>query len=126
MNETLKQPQDERTAPRLPLSLPGEFIGTAGNQRCILTDLSRDGARIALREPVPVGSDGYLRVGPIDHFMTVVRVEKGGNALVFDNPVADVFVANVRRFQATLAEREETELRETALRWASGRSSQGY
>ena len=94
-----------------------------GNQHCILTNLSRTGALIAIEEPLRIGSEGYLRCGPIDHFMIVTRKEKGRNALHFDIPVNDAFVFGIRHFQQALAAREQEELLETVRSWASGEAT---
>ena len=110
----------ERAAPRLPLSLPGTFMGTGGNFSCIVTNFSRTGALIAMNESLKVGSDGYLRTGPVDRFVTVTRQEKGLNAVEFDIPVTDLFVADLRRYQDSFEERDRLELAEMARLWTSG------
>ena len=102
------------------LSLPGKFLGVHGNINCILTDLSRTGVRLALAEPLNVGDDGYLRAGPIDHFMTVTRKGKGMNALAFEIPVDDIFVFGIRRYQEQLADLEAAELSEQVRNWTTG------
>lgn len=109
-----------RAAPRLRLSLPGQFLAVRGNLRCIVTNMSQTGVLIAAAEPLEVGEDGYLRCGPIDHFVTVTRKGNGLNALKFENPVSHAFVVQMRRFQETLAEREEAELMETVRSWTQG------
>lgn len=107
----------KRAAPRLPLSLPGKFISTMGNLSCIVTNLSRTGVLIAIREPLRAESEGYLRCGPIDHFVIVKRAGAGLNALVFEIPVSDVFVAKVRQYQSHFAEQELEEMRAIAQSW---------
>ena len=110
----------ERVAPRLPLSLPATLIATQGNFPCIITNLSRTGALIAMHQSVKVGSDGYLRSGPIDRFVTVTRQEKGLNAVEFEIPVTDLFVADLRRYQDSFASHEREELIETVRSWTTG------
>lgn len=110
----------KRAAPRLPLSLPGIFISTQGNHSCIVTNLSRTGVLIAIREPLRVGNDGFLRCGPIDHFVAVQRSGSGLNAMMFEIPVGDAFVAMVRKYQESFADREIDELRDQAHDWAVG------
>lgn len=107
-----------RAAPRLPLSLPGTFISTSGNPSCIVTNLSRTGVLIAMREPLRPGSQGFLRCGPIDHFVIIKRAGVGLNAAVFEIPVSDIFVAQVRQYQSRFAEQELSEMRATAQSWA--------
>lgn len=108
----------KRTAPRLPLSLPGTFISTRGNHGCILLNLSRTGVLIAIKEPLSVGSDGFLRCGPIDQFVSVQRRGTGLNAMTFEITQSDAFVAKVRKFQENFANQELAELRSIAQDWA--------
>lgn len=108
----------KRAAPRLPLSLPGKFISTLGNHSCIVTNLSRTGVLIAIREPLRIGHDGFLRCGPIDHFVTVKRKGSGLNAVTFEIPVSDLFVAQIRKYQESFAHRELDELHAQAREWA--------
>jgi hypothetical protein len=109
-----------RAAPRLRLSLPATFMSTKGNHGCIITNLSRTGVLIAIRHPLEIGKDGFLRSGPIDHFVTVTRKEYGLNALEFEAPVSHDFVMQVRHFQENLAAREREELMASARRWTLG------
>ncbi len=109
-----------RSAPRLRLSLPGVLLAVRGNHNCIITNLSQTGVLIALSDPLKVGEEGYLRCGPIDHFVIVARKERGLNALEFDIPVSREFVVQMREFQETLAEREEVELLDTVRSWTEG------
>ena len=107
-----------RVAPRLALGLPGVFVTTLGNYPCIITNLSRTGVLIATDKPLAIGKDGFLRCGPIDHFVTVVRKEKGLNALEFEIPVNDLFVRDMRHYLEGFPEVEVNELWDTARRWA--------
>lgn len=109
-----------RTAPRLRLSLPGTFMSTQGNHPCIVTNLSRVGVLIAISEPLAKGKDGFLRCGPLDHFVTVIRRESGLNALEFESPLTDAFVKQMRLYHETFADRELDELIEVARRWTQG------
>ena len=108
----------KRAAPRLALSLPGTFISTYGNPSVILTNLSRTGVLFAIHEPLTIGSAGFLRCGPIDHFVIVKRAGVGLNAAVFEIPVADTFVAQVRNYQKNFATKELQEIRAIAQGWA--------
>ena len=87
---------------------------------CIVTNLSQTGVLIAAKEQLEVGENGYLRCGPIDHFVTVVRKQDGLNALEFDVPLKHDTVLQMRQFQETLIEREKAELMETARSWSQG------
>lgn len=109
-----------RTAPRLRLSLPGTIMSTKGNHPCVVTNLSRHGVQIAIRDALDVGKDGFLRCGPIDHFATVIRKDRGLNALQFENPLSESFVLQMRKFQESFADLERMELLETARSWSTG------
>lgn len=75
---------------------------------------------MVIKEPLKVGADGYLRCGPIDHFMTVTRQDRGFNALEFEIPVSNVFVFGIRHFQEQIEDVEREELEATARSWAEG------
>jgi len=125
MNDMSNQPQsDSRKAPRLALSLPGKFMAVHGNYECILTNLSRTGVLIAVNEQLHVGSEGFLRCGPIDHFMIVKRQEKGLVGMAFELPVSDDFVRGIGRYQNDLEEIEQDRLAATARDWISGNSGE--
>lgn len=113
-----------RVAPRMALSLPGKLIAVHANHTCIVTSLSRTGVLMAIRDPLDIGEQGYLRCGPIDHFVSVVRKENGINALQFDIPVSDSFVFAIRQFQEQFAALELDELASTARDWAQGSADQ--
>ncbi|MEM1052749.1 MAG: hypothetical protein AAGI28_11705 [Pseudomonadota bacterium] len=106
--------KSKRVAPRLPLSLLGKLLSILGDYNCIVTNLSRTGVLIAIEEPLKVGSDGFLRCGPIDHFVTIKREGPGLNAAMFEIPVNDAFVAQVRHYQEEFAELELEDLRARA------------
>lgn len=109
-----------RAAPRLRLSLPGTFMSTNGNHPCIVTNLSRVGVQIAIKGALDVGKDGFLRCGPIDRFATIIRKDRGINALQFENPLSESFVLQMRKFQESFADLERMELLETARSWSTG------
>ena len=109
-----------RAAPRLRLSLPGKFLAVRGNLRCIITNLSQTGVLMTVEETLKVGDEGFLRCGPIDHFMIVKRCDRGMNALEFERPLSHEFVLRVREYQETFAEREKAELLANARAWSEG------
>lgn len=113
----------QRVAPRMDLSLPAQFLGVEGNHKCIITNLSRTGLRVAIKEPLRVGQEGFLRGGRLDHFMSVTRAGAGMNALEFEIPVSDIFVFGIRRFQDQFEESEAAELRAMVRAWTSGEDS---
>lgn len=113
-----------RAAPRLRLAIPATFVSIYGHHACILMDLSRTGARIALRKAVAAGQSGLIEIGPLEIFGTIVRAERAEemaiNAMVFDDPISREAVLAVRSFAETMAERERRDLRDQVRRWVAG------
>lgn len=109
-----------RAAPRLRLSLPAQLIAVEKAHTCILLNLSRTGAQVAILEAMREGEGAILRCGVINHFALVTRSEFGLNALVFDEPLTDAVVLETRRYHENFEERERRALIETARKWATG------
>jgi hypothetical protein len=111
-----------RSAPRLRLSLPGQLVAVERVHRCILLNLSRTGAQVAILEALREGEGAILRCGVIDHFAVVTRSEFGLNALQFDEPLTDAQVIDIRHYHENFEERERRALIETARKWVNGES----
>jgi len=113
-----------RAAARLRLSIPARLLTIQGIHDCILLDLSRTGARIGLAKPLPVGTDGFIKVGPVEVFGEVVRHEigRGGgiNAVRFDDHLAPDDVLAVRHHAETFRLREREHLLDQVRRWVTG------
>ena len=109
-----------RSAPRLRLSLPGQLIAVERVHRCIVLNLSRSGAQVAILDALREGEGAILRCGVIDHFAVVTRSEFGLNALKFEEPLSDEQVLDVRHLHENFEERERRALTETARKWVSG------
>ena len=113
-----------RAASRLRLAVPARFISIYSQQPCILLDLSRTGARMAVSQPVAPGKTGYVAIGRLELFGSIVRVERGPhmavNAMAFDDPISREEVLAVRSFAEGLEEREHRALREQVRRWVTG------
>jgi hypothetical protein len=109
-----------RAAPRLRLSLPAQLIGVEKAHTCILLNLSRTGAQVAILDAIRLGEGAILRCGVIDHFAIVTRTEFGLNALEFDEPLTDAIVLDIRRYHENFEEREKRTLIETARKWVTG------
>lgn len=121
-NDRPAVPVGRRAAPRLRLSLPGQLIAVEKVHTCILLNLSRTGAQVAILESMRVGEGAILRCGIIDHFAIVTRSEFGLNALEFDEPLTDHIVLEIRRYHENFEEREKRALIERARRWVTGES----
>lgn len=113
-------PIGRRAAPRLRLSLPAQLIAVEKVHTCILLNLSRTGAQVAILDAMREGEGAILRCGLIDHFVIVARSEFGLNALVFDEPLTDAIVLETRRYHENFEEREKRALIETARKWVTG------
>ena len=116
-------PIGRRAAPRLRLSLPAQLIAIEKVHTCILLNLSRTGAQVAILDAIREGEGAILRCGVIDHFVIVARSEFGLNAVVFDEPLTDEVVLEARRYHENFEEREKRSLIDTARNWVTGDTS---
>ncbi len=122
--EPLTANHGRREAARLRLSIPAQLVSIYATHDCILLDLSRTGARIALAEPLAVGEGGYLRIGRLEVFCEAVRtmIGSGGglNGLAFDDPLANDQVIAVRHFAETFEQLQRRALRDQVRKWVAG------
>lgn len=113
-----------RAAPRLRLAIPARFTSVTATQGCILLDISRSGARIALARPAPCGQSGYIEIGRLELFGMVVRSERlgdgGANAVAFDEPMSEAEVLAIRSFAEVFEQRERQSQRDQVRRWVTG------
>ncbi|NBB25843.1 hypothetical protein GVM20_11955 [Porphyrobacter sp. SLTP] len=87
---------------------------------CILLNLSRTGAKVAILDAMREGEGAILRCGVIDHFGIISRSEFGLNAIAFEEPLTDTIVLETRRYYENFEDRERRELIEMARRWVTG------
>lgn len=116
-------PFGRRSAPRLRISLPAQLIAVEKVHTCILLNLSRSGAQVAILDAMREGEGAILRCGAINQFAIVIRSEFGLNALQFEEPLTDAVVLDIRRHHENFEERERRALIETARKWATGDTS---
>jgi hypothetical protein len=115
-----------RASPRLNLSVPARLIGVFETQPCILLDVSQTGARLGLERPLAVGASGYLRVGPIEVFVTAVRTrvapEGGGgiNGVEFDLRLGKAEVMALRAYADNYELAEQRAFLRHARDWVMG------
>jgi hypothetical protein len=100
--------------------LPAQLVAVEKVHTCILLNLSRTGAQVAILDAMRAGEGAILRCGVIDHFTIVTRSEFGLNALEFDEPLSDEVVIEIRRYHENFEERERRALIETARKWVTG------
>ena len=111
-----------RLAARLRLSLPARFVAVERTHQCILLNLSRSGAKIAILDNVQEGESGILHCGDLEVFAVIVRSEFSLNALQFEEEISDKQVLDMRRYHESFEERERRQLIETARKWVNGDS----
>ncbi|KPP88589.1 PilZ domain-containing protein [Erythrobacter sp. HL-111] len=112
-----------RAAPRLRVSLPAQLISIEGNQPCVLMNLSRTGAQVALIDAVRRGEGAVLRCASLEVFGEVIRSEFGLNALRFEEALSDDQVLAIRHYYETFEDRERRALIDTARKWVTGDTS---
>lgn len=109
-----------RSAPRLRLILPARLISIEGDQPCILMNLSRSGAQVAVIHPLRSGEAAVLRCAGIDVFGDVIRTDFGLNAIRFEQELRDADVLAVRHHYDTFEDSQRRSLIETARKWVTG------
>ena len=113
-----------RAAPRLRLAIPARFVSIYSVQPCVLLDISRTGARMALGDPLARGKSGFVEIARMEIFGEVVRMERGidggVNALAFDEAITTAQVLEIHHFAEDFALREHRALRDRVRRWVTG------
>ncbi|MEM1410005.1 MAG: PilZ domain-containing protein [Pseudomonadota bacterium] len=109
-----------RAAARLRLSIPARLVTVVGTRKCVLIDVSRCGAQIALEHPLDSGDGGILSFAGFEVFGCVIRRDKGVNGLEFDPHLTEDDVLCVRRFAEKLDRDERGCLLENARAWTGG------
>ena len=109
-----------RAAARLRLSLPATLVTIYETRRCIVSNLSETGAQIGVENPLALGDSAFLQCAGLDQFATIVRVNKGVNALHFEVPLTHDQVLAVRSVAENFAEIERRGFRQIARDWITG------
>ena len=117
VNNSAQQQVGRRSAPRLRLSLPARFTSVENTHKCILLNISRTGAQIAILNSIREGEGGILDCGKLQVFAIVARSEFSLNALQFDEELSHEDVLEMRRYYENFEERERRILIETAKKW---------
>lgn len=117
-------PIGRRASPRLRLAIPARLVSIYSTQNCILLDISRTGARLALASPVGEHQSGVVELAEFALFGSVVRADRGPdggvNAIVFEDPITEAEVLEIRRFAESFEMRERLALRDLVRRWVAG------
>ena len=109
-----------RSAPRLRLNLPAKLIGVDRVYPCVLLNVSRSGAQVAIPEELPKGEGAMLRCGKINDFVVVARSDQGFNALEFDEEISNDLVLDVRHYYDNFDGSERREIASMVRRWVDG------
>jgi len=109
-----------RAAARLRLSMSAKLVTIYEIRPCIVSNLSQTGARVGLEKPLALGDAAFLQCAGIDQFATVVRSDKGINALHFEAPLTPEQVLAIRDFADNSDALERQSLRQIARDWIAG------
>lgn len=113
-----------RASARLRLAIPARLVSIYSTQSCILLDISRSGARLALADPVAEHQSGVVEFAQFALFGAIVRAEcgdgGGANAMAFEEPITEAEVLEVRRLAESFEMRERLALRDLVRRWVAG------
>ena len=112
--------QGHRSGNRLPLAVSGQLELTSGTIGCVVENLSRTGARLALGSPPSRGSPVILHVAERRLFALLTWTRGGQCAVRFDDPVG---LEDMQRFLWISHNREqyERERASSAARdWSTG------
>ncbi|MEM7690759.1 MAG: PilZ domain-containing protein [Pseudomonadota bacterium] len=109
-----------RKAARLRLSIPAKLVTVSETRRCVLIDLSRTGAQIALPKPLQVGDAAFLRFAGFDVFASALRCDQGRNGLEFDMELSDADVIAIRHYAESAEADERRALIDEARAWVMG------
>lgn len=122
--KALPIPVGRRGAARLRLSLPATLVSLYATHRCILIDLSCTGAQVGLEAPLESNETAVLQIAGVELFCEVVRTahgDKGGvNGLLFDPPLEDQDVLDMRAFAENYQEDDLHALKSEVRDWVQG------
>lgn len=117
-------PVGRRGSARLRLSIPAQLISLYGSYRCILIDLSCSGAQVGLEEPLDENETVFLQIAGLELFCEVVRAAQGPNGgvngLVFDPPLLDQDVLDMRTYAESYRADDLRGLRSEVKDWVNG------
>ena len=86
-----------RQSPRQDVMLAGSALAPTRSRSIVVSDLSRDGARLGGRDLPPAGDDVLLIVGTSDTLARVVWQTGEGCGVLFEVPLEDDNVAHMKR-----------------------------
>lgn len=117
-------PAGRRGAPRLRLSIPARLVSLYSSHRCILIDLSCTGAQVGLEQPLNMDDTALIQIAGLEIFCEVVRSAQGPNGgvngLVFDPPLREQDVLDMRAYAESYQANELQGLRSEVKDWVNG------
>jgi len=114
-----------RSNARVRLQIPATFTLLSGAHKCLLSNLSRSGARVAIDPPPKVGDCGILRCTELDAFCVVVWVHGGECGVEFEDVEPIDLVQALRWYSDNYSEYQQGELLRTVREWVSGGKTTG-
>lgn len=103
-------PLGRRAVPRVRLYVPAEAILLLGHEKCVLEDLSQQGARIMLSgRTLRPGYGIVIQIQALDVFATVIWAEEQRFGLQFDEPLPLPSVIALRHFADTYVDQERND-----------------
>lgn len=116
-------PLGRRAAARLRLSVPARLVSVLGTHDCYLVSLSQTGARVVTERPLATGASAWLQIAAQEHFCIVVRAGVAMTAMVFEEPLNQQQVLDVRTYAERFDANERAAMRAELRAWVQGRTS---
>jgi hypothetical protein len=109
-----------RARSRLRVELAAKLSTTSDSVQCTLVDLSCSGAQVLVDGPIRAGVDVILNWREHEVFGNVAWSAFGRCGIVFEQPIAEQLVVQMRSWNALESEAAEAAL--VAREWVEGRS----
>lgn len=109
-----------RGSARLRLSVPAKLQTTLRTLDCVLVNISRTGARIALEYPLEIGEFAVLKCARLEEYADVVRCGPGHNGLQFDRPLSKEQILALRAHSENAELEERHAFRREVRNWVTG------
>lgn len=117
-------PTGRRQGGRLRLHLVARIVTLSGTRAASLLDLSRNGAKLAVPEPMFARADVVVEWNRFEAFGRVVWYRSGLCGVVFDEPLPDAVLLATRDLVAAPDATEAA--RRAAASFVSGQTARGF
>ncbi|KQM19767.1 hypothetical protein ASE49_05340 [Novosphingobium sp. Leaf2] len=106
---------------RLHVRLPARLVTHTATRQVVLSDLSCNGARVLMHEPLAIGCEVVLEWDRFDAFGTVVWCHADRSGIAFIDPVEKAVLIATRALDDRARLPQDRELvRQVAKRWVEG------